>query len=62
VIYVAGVLPTGLGAPPLYLSPMKPEVVKYVNETYIVSCQSDKGTNVVWLKPSGEPVSLNKGR
>ncbi|CAB3370839.1 Hypothetical predicted protein [Cloeon dipterum] len=56
------VLPTGLCARPLHLSPAKTEVVKYVNETYIVACQSDKGANIAWTKPSGERVSQSRGR
>ena len=47
---------------PIALSPFKTEVVKYVNETYIVSCQSERGVHVMWTRPSGEQVTQAKGR
>ncbi|XP_046387783.1 neural cell adhesion molecule 2-like [Ischnura elegans] len=50
---------------PLILYPSQAEVVKDVNESYIVSCQSDKGLNLRWtfVNANGtSPITQSKGR
>ncbi|KAF4527228.1 hypothetical protein B566_EDAN010545 [Ephemera danica] len=48
--------------PPLFISPHRTEVVKYVNESYIASCQSERGIHVMWTRPTGEQITQTKGR
>lgn len=50
---------------PLSLSPPQLEVVKYVNESYIVSCKSERGTSVMWTTYNGtksQQIYQGKGR
>ncbi|KAG8227330.1 hypothetical protein J437_LFUL006288, partial [Ladona fulva] len=51
--------------PPLYLSPPHLEVVKSVNESYIVSCQAERGIHIMWTTFNGthsQQITVGKGR
>lgn len=46
----------------LIISPSTPEVVRFVNDSHIVTCSGDKGVTILWRNPKGEIVTATKGR
>lgn len=46
----------------IVLSPRVHEVVKFINESYIITCNPRLDIKVKWLNPKGNTVVERKGR
>ncbi|XP_063706818.1 neural cell adhesion molecule 2-like [Culicoides brevitarsis] len=46
----------------LIISPSTPEIVRFVNDSHIVTCSGNKGVKILWQNPKGEILLITKGR